>query len=70
MSINLALADAAVNCSKEGATAVITLRSGVQLVGKLERQNTADLGTRHMRTDSGGWITFATDEVVAVEARR
>lgn len=70
MSIDLALADAARNCAEEGAEAVVTLRGSVQLVGRLERQLGADLGTRHMRTKLGGWITFRVNEVAAVESRR
>jgi hypothetical protein len=69
MSIGLALADAANNCTREGATALITLKSGVQIIGSLQRQSGADLGTRHVHTATG-WATFLVDEVAAVEARR
>lgn len=69
MSILLALADAANNCTREGATAVVTLKSGVQLVGKLQRETGADLGTRHIHIDEG-WATFLSEEVAAVESRR
>jgi hypothetical protein len=69
MSIELALADAATNCAKQGATAVITLRSGVQIEGKLKRNTGADLGTRHLETATGGWATFRVEEIAAVQAR-
>lgn len=66
MSIDLALADAANNCVQHGAVAEITLKSGALLVGHLERQSGADLGTRHMKTPGGGWVTFRVDEIAAV----
>ena len=69
MSINLALADCANNCLRDGATAIISLKSGVVLVGQLERVGGTDLGTRHMKTPTG-WITFLAEEVAAVEAKR
>lgn len=68
MSIELALADAARNCALRGATTAVTLRNGVRLVGKLEREN-AITDTRMMRTPDGGWLTFLTEEVVVVESR-
>lgn len=70
MSIELALADAAKNCEERRATAVVVLRSGVKLVGHLKQVSAADQGTRHMRTDTGGWATFLVEEVAAVEATR
>lgn len=69
MSLDLALADAASNCARRGAQTTVTLRNGVRLTGRLQEDRLADLGTRHMHT-SGGWITFLTDEVVAVESHR
>jgi hypothetical protein len=69
MSIELALSDAAKNCAEQGATAIVTLRSGAQLEGSLQRDSGADLGTRHFRTSLGGWITFCVEEVAAVEAK-
>lgn len=68
MSIELALADAAKNCEEQRATAMVTLRSGRQLIGHLKRQSGADVGTRHIRTDAGGWATFLVEEVAAVES--
>lgn len=67
MSIRLALIDAANNCVREGATAVVTLRSGVQHEGKLNRAG-VDMGTEQIETD-GGWITIDRDEIASVEAR-
>lgn len=69
MSMGLALADAANNCSRQGAKATLTLRSGVQFTGKLQPESAADLGTRHLHTE-GGWITVVTDEIAAVESHR
>lgn len=69
MSIALAMADAAFNCERSGAVAIVTLRSGVQLRGNLKRRSGADLGTFHMTFDDGGWATIAEDEIAAVEAR-
>lgn len=68
MSIQLALADAAKNCSERGATAVITLKgSGIQYEGKLQRETIA--AGAHMELDHGGWVTIDPDEVAAVEAK-
>jgi hypothetical protein len=64
--LTLALADAANNCMRDGATATITLNSGVQLVGKLNTQKGVDMGSRHMETEGGGWITFLVSETAAV----
>ena len=68
-SMGIALADAATNCTRDGATAILTLRSGVQITGKLEKVGGADLGTRHLKTETG-WATIATDEIVGVEVFR
>jgi hypothetical protein len=70
VSIELALADAAKNCNEQGASATLTLRSGVQIVGKLERESGADLGTRHVHHRHGGWTTVRVEEVAAVESHR
>lgn len=77
MSIELALADAANNCVREGALVTITLKSGVQYTGKLERVTGSDFGTRHMKIDKpaypgdgGGWVTMLTGEIAAVESHR
>jgi hypothetical protein len=66
--LNIALFDAATNCARDGATAIVTLRSGVQLEGKLERPY-PNPTTGHLKTKDGGWITFCVEEVAAVEAR-
>lgn len=68
--IRLALADAANNCARESATAVVTLRSGVQLEGRLDHKSNADIDTRQIKTKGGGWITFRIEEVAAVESKR
>ena len=75
MSIELALADAAKNCRERQlgdpkVLCTITLRSGVQFTGELRTASPADLGTRMMDREGGGWLTFKTDEVVAVESHR
>lgn len=64
-SLSLALADAAANCTRENATATITLKSGVQVSGKLQRPRPA--GEVHLKKDDGGWATILEDEVAAVE---
>lgn len=68
MTITLALADAANNCKRQDATAVITLKSGVQYEGKLDREK-LDTGTAHMELNHGGWVTLDKDEIAAVEAK-
>lgn len=70
MSIELALADAANNCKRENAEVTLTLRSGVQFTGQLSGKSGADLGTRHMRFDNGGWATIQVDEIAAVHSHR
>lgn len=66
--LTIALADAANNCMREGATATITLKSGVQLVGKLNTQKGVDMGSRNIETEGGGWVTFLVSETAAVGA--
>lgn len=63
--IQIALLDARNNCRDHGAKVVVTLKSGVQLKGRLER---VDDGTGHIRYDLG-WMTFLVSEVAAVESR-
>lgn len=70
MSINLALADAANNCVREGALTTLTLRSGVEIVGKLQRVGPSDLGTVHIRHGNGGWTTVIVSEIGAVTSHR
>lgn len=68
MSINLALVDAANNCVRHSARAILTLRSGVRIEGRLEKSSGADLGTTHMKLDDGGWMTVLIEEIAVVEA--
>lgn len=67
MSLTIALIDAATNCEREGATVTLTLRSGVQIKGKLARpargSDTAYLGV------GLGWATVLIEEIAAVEAQ-
>ena len=65
MSISLALHDAATNCTRDGATAHLTLRNGIVITGKLEKSTIRE--TAHMKTNKG-WITVLTEEIIAVEA--
>lgn len=68
MTIGLALADAANNCNREGATAIVTLKSGVQHEGKLDREK-LNTGTVHMTLTHGGWVSIDKDEIASVEAK-
>lgn len=67
-AIRLALHDAATNCSRDGATAVLTLRSGKQVSGQLEKPTVTD--TAHVKTLTGGWATVLVAEIAVVEAVR
>ncbi len=69
MSLDLALVDAANNCARDGATAILTLRSGAVVEGRLQQQGGVDLGTRHLRTETG-WATVLVEEIATVEVRR
>lgn len=66
MSLGLALADAKNNCDRHGATATLTLRSGIQISGKLNT-GASDLNTAHIKKQDGGWATIVVDEIAAVE---
>lgn len=66
-TIRLSLHDAASNCIEHNAIAVLTLRSGVQLRGKLERPSPNFDTTVHLET-RGGWITALMEEIAAIEA--
>jgi hypothetical protein len=65
VSLTLALLDAGTNCERDGATAEITLKSGVQFKGKLKRP-TDPIITVHMETELDGWTTIDFNEVAAV----
>lgn len=67
MSITLALHDAANNCTRLNAQCEITLRSGVQVSGKLGG-NPANLDTWVLHQSGGGWTTFLVEEVAAVSS--
>lgn len=66
--LRLALLDAATNCQRVGATATLTLKSGVQLTGKLQRSRAGDL-LAHIRRQDGGWASALVEEIAAVEVR-
>jgi hypothetical protein len=68
MSIRLALADAATNCARDGATVAITLRSGAQVEGQL-RKPSPSTETVFIDQSDGGWTTLVVDEIAAVAAR-
>ncbi len=65
MSLGIALADAAANCERDGAEAELTLRSGREFRGKLERNATQ---TAHLKLPDGGWSTVLVEEIVAVSS--
>lgn len=69
----LALADAAGNCEKHGAVAVLYLRSGAELRGKIDRTHERAFPlqrTVHIKNEFGGWATIASNEIIAVEVRK
>lgn len=68
--LGIALIDAATNCSRDGATATVTLKSGVRISGKLQRPTMADPPDAHIQKDDGGWATIDTNEIAAVETQR
>lgn len=68
MSINLALVDAANNCVRVHAKAVITLHSGIQYEGELEREK-VDMGTVSVNTKKGGWVVIDKEQIAAVESK-
>ena len=66
MSLQIAIADAARNCARDGATATLTLRSGATFSGKFLACGSS---TVHIQTTTG-WATLLLDELAAVEVRR
>jgi 1,6-anhydro-N-acetylmuramate kinase len=68
MSIQLALVDAANNCKQEDAKATLTLRSGVQITGRLKRDMVPD--TAQILLAGGGWETVLIEEIAAVRSHR
>ena len=70
--IPIAISDAAKNCATTSdAVATITLRSGVQLRGKLDSDFTnVGLGTTGHLKHGSGWTTFLLEEVAAVSVDR
>lgn len=63
----IALLDAATNCEREGAHAVLVLRSGREIRGKLERYQSGAT-TAHIKARDGGWSTALIEEIAAVTA--
>lgn len=67
--MGISLIDAANNCSRDGAQATLTLRSGKEITGRLEKpQSGAD--TAHVKLVDGGWATALIEEIAAIESRR
>lgn len=66
--LDIALLDAATNCARDGAEAILTLHSGVQYQGELERKEVV-IGTVQMHLGGGGWVTIDRSQIAAVEAR-
>lgn len=64
----ISLIDAANNCQRNGATAVIVTRAGAQIAGKLQKPKSHDT-TAHIKTRGGGWATVLLEEIAVVEAR-
>jgi hypothetical protein len=65
-SLAIALIDAANNCERDGASAILTLRSGREIGGKLSRL--AGNRTVHVNLSDGGWSTVLVEEIAAVTA--
>jgi hypothetical protein len=61
----IALLDAATNCEKDNATVILTLRSGREIGGKLERWQSGAT-TAHIKSKDGGWSTVRIEEIAAV----
>jgi hypothetical protein len=72
MSIVLALHDAEKNCRSQDARVTLTLRSGVQIYGKLKPHNSPlePDGTVMLETAKQGWTTVEIREIVAVGVSR
>lgn len=68
MNIELALIDAANNCQRQDALAVVTLKSGVQIEGKLQKSDYSS-ETAHLVINGGGWATVDKAEIAAVESK-
>ncbi len=73
MSMALALHGAANNCARDGATATLTLKSGVQVTGKLSKPPGEGVFSNeeiaHVTTDHG-WATVVIAEIAAVIAEK
>jgi hypothetical protein len=69
-AMRLALYDAADNCARHGATVILTLRSGQQIAGQLQKATTSGDTTAHVKTASGGWVTVLIAEIAAIGAER
>lgn len=68
-AICLALHDAATNCFNDyDARVTLTLRSGAQFTGKLERDPSGFVTDARLQNDRNGWVMVDTVEIVAVEA--
>lgn len=69
-NLGISLLDAAKNCQRDGAMAVLYLRgSGLRFEGKLEKLQSAGQPTVHMALPGGGWATIERDEIAAVETQ-
>jgi len=67
-AICLALADAANNCyNNYEARCTLTLRSGKQFTGKLEKDPDGFMTNAHMKNGAGGWVTVDSLEIIAIE---
>jgi hypothetical protein len=71
----IALIDAATNCARDGAVAILTIKGGVQITGFLEKPIGSlyvEGATVHIRPSGSGdaWATVLVSEIAAVEARR
>lgn len=68
-AIHVALLDAATNCERDSAVAVITTNAGATVEGYLRRPSTG-AETVMVETQGGGWATVAVEEIAIVESKR
>lgn len=64
----ITLIDAANNCAREGAVTTLTLKSGKEISGNLQKP-LSGADTAHVKLLDGGWATALMAEIASVESR-